>query len=140
MGMLNKNWKPSWWKDETHLSGWDRVREAMKRDWTQTKKDLHVGGHELNQDVKDTVKQMAGKEPIPGTEQVNRGKVIGSFDDAEIPMQYGYGARKQFGSDRFSSVEQNVRSDWESTNKDNKWDDVRDYVRRGYEYDRTSIT
>lgn len=136
MGVLKKDWKPNWWKDETHASGWDRVREALKRDWTQTKKDLHLGGHELNQDVKDTVKQMAGKESIPAVDQANRPKVIGSFDDAEIPMEYGYGARKQYGADRFSSVEQNLRSDWESVNKDNRWDDVRDYVRRGYEYNQ----
>lgn len=134
MGSISKNWKPSWWKDETHASGWDRVREALKRDWTQTKKDLHLGGHELNQDVKDTVKQMTGKEPVPPADRANPGRVIGSFDDAEIPLEYGYGARRQFGSDRFSNVEQNLRTDWESTNKDNKWDDVRDYVRRGYEY------
>jgi hypothetical protein len=140
MGTLNKNWKPSWWKDETHASGWDRVREAMKRDWEQTKKDLHVGGHELNQNAKDTVKQMAGKEALPASDQANRPRVIGSFDEAEMPLQYGYGARKQYGKD-FGSVESNLRSDWETTNKDNKWDDVRDYVRRGYEYnDRPSVT
>ena len=26
-------WRPSWWKAEVHGSAWERVREAMQRDW-----------------------------------------------------------------------------------------------------------
>jgi len=134
--MGTMRWKPSWWKDDTHASGWDRVKEAMRRDWTQTKHDFHLGGHELNQNVKDTVKQMTGKEAMPPTTAANPPKVIGSFDDAELPMEYGYGARRQFGGDRFSNVEPQLRSEWDKNAANyGRWDDVRDYVRRGYEYD-----
>lgn len=133
-----KNWKPSWWKDETHGSAWDRVREAMSRDWQQTKHDLHMGGHELNQSAKDTVKQMSGKEEIRA-DQPNPPKVIGSFDDVEMPLGYGYGAQTQYPHKRFDDVEQSLRSDWDQTKTGKNWDDVRDYVRRGYEYDRQSI-
>jgi len=137
--MGTMRWKPSWWNDETHESGWDRVKQAMRRDWMQTKHDLHVGGHELNQNAKDTVKQMAGKEGVPPTSAANPPKVIGSFDDAELPMEYGYGARRQFGSDRFSTVEPKLRSEWDqSASNYGRWDDVRDYVRRGYEYNERS--
>ena len=39
-------WQPAWWKEE-HAGAWDRVKEAMRRDWEQTRHDLHVkGGHE----------------------------------------------------------------------------------------------
>lgn len=140
--MGTMRWKPSWWKDDTHASGWDRVKEALRRDWTQTKHDLHMGGHELNQDVKDTVKQMAGKQSVPDANSANPGKVIGSFDDAELPLEYGYGARRQYGKDDFSSVEPQLRSEWDkgATNY-GRWDDVRDHVRRGYEYnDRSSMS
>ena len=43
----------------------DGVKDAMKRDWEQTKADLHLGGKELDQDVDDTLKQVAGKDAIP---------------------------------------------------------------------------
>ena len=44
-----------------------RLGEAMKRDLEQTKHDLSLGkaGQDLDQDVDETIKQAAGKEPIP---------------------------------------------------------------------------
>ncbi|WP_434387797.1 hypothetical protein [Melittangium boletus] len=43
-----------------------KVKEALKRDWEQTKHDFNKKkGTELNQDAGDTLKQAAGKEPIP---------------------------------------------------------------------------
>ncbi len=140
--MATSQFKPTWWKEENHGSAWERVKEAMHRDWEQTKKDLHMGGHELNQDVKDTVKQMAGKEPIPSDVRANQ-RVIGDWNDVEVPIGYGYGARREFGGDRFSDVEPKLMSEWNTTATSatgRKWDDVKDYVRRGFEYrdDRTS--
>lgn len=56
---------PAWWS-EKHTSGWDRVKEAFRRDWEQTKADFSSSsGEELNQDVGDTLKQAVGAEPIP---------------------------------------------------------------------------
>ena len=44
----------------------DRAKEALERDWEQTKSDLPgLEGKDLDQDVDDTVKQAAGKERIP---------------------------------------------------------------------------
>ena len=34
------NTQPSWWNEEKHGSAWDRVKQAMKRDWEQTKNDV----------------------------------------------------------------------------------------------------
>ena len=40
--------------------------DALDRDWEQTKSDLPgLEGDDLDQDVDDTVKQAAGKEPTP---------------------------------------------------------------------------
>ena len=44
----------------------DRAKDALDRDWEQTKSDLPgLDGKDLDQDVDDTVKQAAGKEPVP---------------------------------------------------------------------------
>lgn len=56
---------PNWWNDK-HNSAWDRAREALHRDWEQTKSDFSSkGGVDLNQNVGDTVKQMAGAAEVP---------------------------------------------------------------------------
>ena len=44
----------------------DNAKEALKRDWEQTKSDLPgMEGTDLDQDVDDTVKQATGSEPVP---------------------------------------------------------------------------
>ncbi|MBA2384008.1 MAG: hypothetical protein H0V68_05020 [Actinobacteria bacterium] len=51
----------------------DRAKDALERDWEQTKSDLPgLEGKDLDQDVDDTVKQAAGKEPVPGEDTPNR--------------------------------------------------------------------
>ena len=41
------------------------VKQALKNDWEQTKSDLPgLDGVDLDQDVDDTVKQAAGKDPV----------------------------------------------------------------------------
>src|ERR1700722_4721803 len=92
---MNTN-KPSWWKEE-HTTSWDRVREAMARDWDQTKHDLHLGGHELNQKLGDTVEQARGTEGMPPIDKANPPKVIGSWDEVEPAVGFGYAARGHYG-------------------------------------------
>lgn len=57
---------PSWW-NATHTSTWETVKEALRRDWEQTRHDLSGGryGQDLNQDIDDTLDQMAGDQSIP---------------------------------------------------------------------------
>ena len=49
-----------------------QVKEALKRDWEQTKHDITRKGPDLGQHVNDTVKQAAGAEPIPPRNVPNR--------------------------------------------------------------------
>jgi hypothetical protein len=138
----NNHWHPTWHKD-AHTTSWERVKEAIRRDWQQTEHDLHLGGHELNQGVKDTFKQAAGKEAIPSINQANPPKVIGDlsgeWEHVETPLEYGYAARQQFAAKKWDDeLEKNLRTEWESpTNAEatsRKWDDIKTYVRRGYDY------
>lgn len=42
------------------------AKEALERDWEQTKSDMPgMKGKDLDQDVDDTVKQATGKERVP---------------------------------------------------------------------------
>lgn len=44
----------------------DDAKEALKRDWEQTKDDVPgMEGKDLDQDAHETVKQAAGAEEVP---------------------------------------------------------------------------
>lgn len=71
--VTNPNSKnPHWWGD-SHTSGWDRVKEAMHRDWEQTRSDFSGGkqGMDLNQGAGDTLAQAFGDRPIPAGDRPN---------------------------------------------------------------------
>jgi len=121
---------PTWWNQE-HSSAWDRVKEAFRRDWDQTKHDWGGDEPDLKQDVNDTVAQAAGKKPIPPANQAN-------YDEAEPAYRFGYGARRQYGSsyrqwnDQLASQ---LKRDWQSTYSDMDWDRYSSEVRRGWDYE-----
>ncbi len=137
--MSSVSWRPRWW-DAQDLGAWDRIKEALRRDWEQTKHDLgQAGGHELNQGIVDTVKQAAGAEPIPADDRPIPPKVIGAWDEAEYPIGYGYTARRTFGQEHPTwneGLELKLRAEWEAR-KDRElrpWDGVKGFVRYGYEH------
>jgi hypothetical protein len=142
--MQHDHWHPTWYKPE-HAISWDRVKEAVRRDWQQTKHDLHAGGHELNQKGTDTLKQAVGKEAIPSINRANPPKVIGElvgeWEVVELPFEYGYSARHQFGSTHATwndDLARDLQGEWEASARASKasgpWDQVKPYVRHGYEY------
>jgi hypothetical protein len=120
------------------VGAWDRVKEAFRRDWEQTWHDLSIhGGHELNQEVRDTVKQIAGKEPIPGGDRPNPPRVLGEWIDVELPMEYGFGARAHYREYAAwtPELEKKLQSEWEQgrSKTGHGWAEVREHVRRGFE-------
>jgi len=142
--MGTASWQPKWWTEENG-SAWGKVKEAMKRDWEQTKADLHLGGKDLNQDVGDTVKQATGKEAIPGSSTPNDVHSGLGWDDAEQPLMYGYGARRQYGTQHEhwnDNLESSLKSDWEADHASagdstkRKWEEVKAVVRHGYNHAR----
>jgi hypothetical protein len=143
IAMPTKNWHPTWW-NEKEESAWDRVKEALRRDWEQTKFDLHMkGGHELNQNVGDTMNQATGTDPIPARDAPNPPRVIGNWDDVELPIGYGYGARHRYIQEHPTwndGLERTLRADWEKDRDESRraWNDVRGWVRHGYEIEGKS--
>jgi len=142
---MNKNnskttdstWRPPFWKEEQFSSSWERVKTAMMRDWEQTRHDMHAGGHELRQNIGDTVNQARGKEAVPANDGLNPAKVVDTLRADEIPFGYGYGARTQYGTqykEWNNDLEQKLRMDWEGGKAPTQWDEVKDKVKYGFDY------
>ena len=121
---------PKWWNKE-HESAWDRVKAAFKRDWDQTKHDFGGKQPDTDQDVDDTVKQAAGKQPIPP-----RG--MRTYEETEDAYRFGYGARSHYGKSFQSwdeNLERQLEDDWRQTYNDREFRTFRDAIRRGWDYD-----
>lgn len=127
---MHERRNPNWWNKDND-SAWERVKAAFKRDWDQTKHDFGGNEPDTNQDVDDTVKQAAGKQPIP-----SRG--MPTIEEVEDAHRFGYGARSHYGS-RYSkwdnSLESELKRDWQTTYNDRDWMTYRDHIRHGWDYD-----
>jgi hypothetical protein len=79
--------------------------------------------------VDDTVKQAAGKQPIPPLGVPN-------FEEYESAFKFGYGARQHYGSQFAnwnSDLENNLKRDY----GDKDWNRCRTAVRRGWDYEKS---
>jgi hypothetical protein len=122
--------KPTWWNQEDD-SAWNRVKEAFRRDWEQTKHDWGGKAPDLKQDVNDTVAQAAGKKPIPPPFQPN-------FDEMEPAYRFGYDARRHYGKQYTQwndQLEADLRRDWQAAYANMDWDRYNTGVRRGWDYE-----
>src|SRR2546423_7230912 len=123
---MNEKRNPKWW-NQTHESGWDRVKAAFKRDWDQTKHDFGGKEPDTDQNVDDTVKQAAGKQPIPARGQP-------TYQEVEDAYRFGYGARTQYGNSYSrwdNKLETTLERDWRDTYSDREWKRYRDQIQRG---------
>jgi hypothetical protein len=128
---------PKWWTDQ-HTSSWDRVKEAFRRDWEQTKADVSKKGQDLNQNVGDTVKQAFGKDPIPPagvkTRPDDTKRDLDEWDTIEHQARYGYGARTQYPGDWNDDLELKLRNDWDELGTGRTWEESRRGIRAGWDY------
>jgi hypothetical protein len=124
--------QPGWWT--THeASAWGRAKEALRRDWEQTKYDFGLEfGQDLHQELKDTVRQVVGSEPIPPPHVAN---ATDAWSD-EAAVRYGYGAGLSPNYRDYSSwshdLESQLKKDWEAMDSHRPWEDVRMAVRYGW--------
>lgn len=127
---------PPRWYTPADASTWERVKEALARDWDQTKHDLSLGGHELNQKFTDTAQQVGGSKAIPPNDVLNPPRVVARWEDAESWIGFGYACRTHYGAEYSgwcSNLESRIRHDWRG---EEPWQDVKLYVRHGYEVPR----
>lgn len=101
------------------LSAWERVKKAFANDWEQTKADFgSKEARDMDQDVDDTVKQMAGSDD--------------AFENREQAFRFGYTARERYGS-KFPTwnddLDKRLRAEY-----DGKYDTDRAYIRHAYGY------
>jgi len=158
MAMLRETtWRPSWWTTDKHEGAWSRLKDAMQRDWEQTRTDFEGHGVELHQNIDDTVAQALGTEHIPeeGVANMSKGEVgkqqgaLGSsigkdspgregrpFRDVEMPVMYGFGAWQEYGAEYGAwndALVHRLRRDWDEGPGDVPWANVERDVRLGYE-------
>jgi hypothetical protein len=126
---MHERKNPKWWSNEND-SAWERVKAAFKRDWDQTKHDFGGRQPDTDQDVDDTVKQAAGKQPIPP-----RGTP--TYEEVEDAHRFGFGAHSYYGSRHRtwdSELEAELQRDWQETYSDRDWARYRDEIHRGWDY------
>lgn len=129
-----QQWHATYWNEQKHGNAWERVKEAMKRDWAQTKEDVGLkSGKKLDQGVDDTVKQAAGKQAIPPPNQPNPS----DFDKVEPAVSYGFGAREEYGQKYPTwdeSLESRLANEWDQKGTGMTFEDAKPNVRRGWDY------
>jgi hypothetical protein len=126
---------PAWWGKD-YDSAWDRVKEAFRRDWVQTKSDFGgKTGRELNQDVDDTVKQAVGKDPVPPAGVPN---VDDEFGIHEPAFRYGFGSRSYYRDHKSwdDTLDTKLRGEWDNLGTGRRYDEARPFIRRGWDYNR----
>jgi hypothetical protein len=125
--------RPRWYTNQDD-SAWERVKEAFRRDWDQTKHDFGGAAPDLNQQVGDTVSQATGSKPIPPPNARTPHKDDHDiYQDVDEPAyKYGYAAYHHFGTNRdWDAAEADLRSDWHD---DTDWTNHRRAIHRGWMY------
>lgn len=101
------------------LSTWERIKKAFANDWEQTKADFGSDtARDMDQDVDDTVKQMAGSDD--------------AFENREQAFRFGYTAQRRYKSEHpewNDDLETRLRQDYEGD-----YDRDRAYIRHAYRY------
>jgi hypothetical protein len=130
--IMNQYKNPKWWTNEND-SAWSRVKEAMKRDWDQTKHDFGGDEPDTNQSIGHTLKQASGTETLPPRRQP-------TYEQLEPAHRFGHGARVNY-ADEYpvwdDDLETTLKQDWESIAPEHKqtWMQDRAAIRYGWDFD-----
>ena len=124
---------PTWW-DTTNDSAWERAKDALKRDWDQTKHDMGGDEPDAGQNVGNTLKQAAGKEAIPPRHEP-------TYEQVEPAYRYGYGARAHYGDEYpewDDELEARLREEWASLYPSRRasWETDREDIHYGWDFEQ----
>jgi hypothetical protein len=126
---------PAWW-NESHESAWQRVQEALRRDWSQTMADLSgTRGRDLHQTALDTVRQALGTEPLPlFTTEIVPHPEEDHWYRVRHAVRYGYGAYTEYDDHEEwdEDLERKLRAEWDDLRSGPAWTVVKHEVRRGW--------
>jgi hypothetical protein len=110
--------KPQW-QDAESDSAWQRIKAAFANDWEQTKADFGSDtARDMDQDVDDTVKQMAGSE--------------NAFENREQAFRFGHAAKRHYQdqyADWNDDLDETLRSEYTGD-----YERDRPYIRHAYLY------
>ena len=140
---------PQWWSTQ-QTSTWERVKEALSRDWEQTKADFsNEYGKDLDQNAGDTLKQAIGTEPIPAPHQKTPAdnssgdarREAPQWTDAEPAIRYGYGAAHHYGDHKGwdDKVEDKLKGEWSDMRSGRTWNEAKSHVRYGWDRARNAV-
>lgn len=108
------------WNSADYDNTWDRIKAAFANDWEQTKADFGVdSARDMDQDVNDTVKQMAGADD--------------AFENHEQAFRFGHAASHHYRSEYPAwneDLDRKLRADY-----DGDYEADRRHVRHAYEYE-----
>ena len=131
-------WNARYWRNEPHGSVWSRLKDALRRDWLQTRADARTGGRDLRQRTANTLRQAIGTEWIPDEETPNPAPLDleATWTLAEPGIRYGVGARAQYGVE-FSrwneELERRLIAEWDEKATGVSFSTVRTFVRQGWD-------
>ncbi len=120
------------WSTVARSLEWAPIKEALRRDWEQTKHDLGLKwAADLNQNVGNTIAQAVSVEPIPTRHVANQPDVWS--DEAAIRFGYGCALSATYHQDEWNgSLERCLETDWHALATGRTWPDVRLAVRYGW--------
>jgi len=119
LSVIGQKMRKTDYSAETEMSTWERIKKAFANDWEQTRADFGSrNARDLNQDVDDTVKQMAGTDD--------------AFENREQAFRFGYNAQQRYTSDYpqwSDELDHQLRDEYEGD-----YESDRRYIQHAYGY------
>ncbi|MFI5298000.1 MAG: hypothetical protein ACHREM_07870 [Polyangiales bacterium] len=123
---------PAWWT-ERHQTAWERVKDAIKRDWRKMKGAVgHPIGHEPDGVGASTASRGANGVRDLSVHLPSKSR---SWKDAEPAVRFGGGARAYFAEDTEwdTDLDRRLAVEWTRFYPNRPWYQERDDARHGWE-------